>query len=65
MPFVNQKQRAACWAQYNRDREEGIVPRWNCPKFEKESMHRCRAKTSKGERCKNNVRGGYYCHHHN
>lgn len=37
MPFVNQAQRTACWAQLKRDIAAGIKPKWDCPKWERES----------------------------
>lgn len=33
MPFVNEAQRRACYAQLIRDLKAGIIPRWNCHKF--------------------------------
>ena len=34
MPFVNQHQRAACYAQQNSALKNGEVPKWNCKEFE-------------------------------
>lgn len=64
MPFKNQKQRAACWAQYKRDLDSGKTPKWDCNKWEKESLHRCKGKTKDGVRCSRMVLGGYYCWQH-
>lgn len=33
MPFVNEAQRKACYAQANRDRKEGKEPKWKCHEF--------------------------------
>lgn len=30
MPFKNEAQRRACWAQYNRDLKAGRTPAWDC-----------------------------------
>lgn len=37
MPFVNENQRRACWAKYSRDKKAGLVPKWNCKKWEEYS----------------------------
>lgn len=37
MPFANQAQRTACWAQLKRDIAAGVKPKWDCPKWERES----------------------------
>lgn len=64
MPFKNQQQRKACWAQYYRDLEHNVKPRWNCRQWEAESTHRCKGRTQSGDRCTRNVIGDYYCWQH-
>ena len=64
MPFKNQKQRAACWAQYNRDLDAGKKPKWNCKEWESESLHRCKRKTQEGKRCSRMIIGKNYCWQH-
>ena len=50
MPFKNDQQRRACWAQYSRDVDKGIKPRWNCKKWEEETK-RCGSKCLDGAKC--------------
>jgi hypothetical protein len=64
MPFKNQQQRAACWVQYNRDLDAGKKPQWDCKKWEKESLHRCKGKTQNKKRCSRIVLGNTYCWQH-
>jgi len=40
MPFVNQKQRSACYAQKRSAENRGEIPKWNCKEFEKNSSCR-------------------------
>lgn len=37
MPFKNDAQRRACFAQYYNDIENGIKPRWDCYKWNEET----------------------------
>ena len=37
MPFKNQDQREACWAQKARDEKAGRKPKWDCEEWEKET----------------------------
>ncbi|AYV81350.1 MAG: hypothetical protein Harvfovirus28_15 [Harvfovirus sp.] len=37
MPFKSTKQRAACWAQYKRDTDAGVKPKWDCKEWEHET----------------------------
>lgn len=36
MPFVNEAQRRACYAQQRRMNEQGLVATWDCREFAKE-----------------------------
>jgi hypothetical protein len=40
MPFKNQDQREACYAQEERDKKAGRKPAWDCAKWEKETPSR-------------------------
>ena len=40
MPFKNQQQRSACWAQASRDKKVGKKPDWNWAEWEKETPSR-------------------------
>ena len=40
MPFKNQDQREACYAQAARDKKAGKKPGWNCAEWEKETPSR-------------------------
>jgi hypothetical protein len=51
MPFVNQKQRQACWSQWNKAKKEGKKPKWNCKKWDNESYHFCNSKCKDGYSC--------------
>jgi hypothetical protein len=51
MPFVNNQQRKACYAKRNQALKMGTVPKWDCDKWERETMKEC------GEKCKN----GNFC----
>jgi hypothetical protein len=46
MPFSSQKQRAACYIKFNRDKKAGRKPSWNCKEWEK-----CAAKCKDGSSC--------------
>ena len=37
MPFVNQRQRSACYAQKSSAEKQGKIPKWNCKEFENKS----------------------------
>lgn len=53
MPFVNQKQRSACWAQWNRDKKAGRKPKWDCKEWEKHTKSKfCGAKCQNGDKCR-------------
>lgn len=49
MPFVNDSQRRACYAQANRDKKQGKKPRWNCKEWD--SFGFCGAKCRDGYPC--------------
>lgn len=42
MPFVNESQRRACFAQYTTDVKNGRVPSWNCYKWNDEKDNKGR-----------------------
>lgn len=56
MPFTSQAQRAACFAQYRRDIQAGIKPRWNCYSY---GRHKPQKRTRLG-RIRRGPRGGRY-----
>lgn len=54
MPFVNNKQRRACYAKRNNDLNMGIVPKWDCDKWERETkLQESKNIKDCGEKCKN------------
>lgn len=59
MPFTSQAQRAACFAQYRRDIQAGIKPRWNCYSYGKDKKTRTR-KNGRLGRIRRGPRGGRY-----
>ena len=56
MPFVNQRQRAACWAQWNQAKKQGKKPKWNCKEYEKHYSF-CGAKCKDGYACERKCKG--------
>jgi hypothetical protein len=44
MPFVNDAQKRACFAQYSRDIKAGRIPAWDCYKWAEETK-RSRSKS--------------------
>jgi hypothetical protein len=50
MPFANSAQRRACFAQYRRDIQRGIVPRWDCYEWERSGRVRKSGSRKKSER---------------
>lgn len=38
MPFVNDAQRKACYAQANAAKKQGKTPKWDCHKFANEAF---------------------------
>lgn len=51
MPFVNQKQRIACYAQAAKAKKQGKKPKWNCKEWDKHSETSCGAKCKDGYPC--------------
>lgn len=64
MPFKNQKQRAACYAQERNDINAGRKPRWDCKKWEQETTRKCGAKCIDGSKCSRTVKGSGKCWQH-
>ena len=61
MPFLSEKQRKACWAQYHRDLRAGIKPRWDCKEWEAETKTRkIKAKKVNGRVVRTGPQGGKY-----
>ncbi len=60
MPFKNESQRRACWAQYNRDLDKGTKPKWDCEKWEHETKKKkkCGARCMDGTKCKRTCSSG-------
>lgn len=63
MPFVNQAQRKACYAQQSRDKKAGKKPSWDCAKWEKETKGKiplkfCGATCSDGTNCIRECKNG-------
>ena len=50
MPFVNDAQRKACYAQASRDKKAGKTPKWDCKKFAKVKVAGRKRKIHKGPR---------------
>ena len=63
MPFVNDRQRRACYAQEARDKKAGRTPKWNCSEYGKHKK-KCNAKCNDGSKCKRTVLNGKYCYQH-
>lgn len=51
MPFVNEAQRRACYAQASRDLRSGLKkPRWNCKIYEGHQKSKNKKRSRKGSR---------------
>ena len=65
MPFVNEAQRRACYAQRRRDLNEGRTPKWDCDKWNRETKKKlkmCGARCANGSKCHRMARGKCWQH---
>ena len=65
MPFVNQQQRAACYAQRKRDLDAGRKPKWDCDKWNQETKKKltvCGARCLDGGKCHRKSHGKCWQH---
>jgi hypothetical protein len=56
MPFSSIQQQRACFAQYNRDIKNGVVPRWDCYEYMKHGNTRSKSRSKSKSRSRSRRR---------
>ena len=57
MPFVNEAQRRACYAQRDRDLRRGEKVKWDCKSYGRKGL--CISTTKNNKKCKRKAEKGF------